>query len=300
MWPRIIEPNLPQLRSLGYTPEILQGMTREQVQGAVAQTEPFVGGGGSGTAEIQNIEAKAKALVGAENPNTKKPYTLEEAKQAIIMLGEGIVPRAGISAQERIALDPDLTEAVAESSSVIKQREKFAEMTGASRANQIDSGYKQIGLIDTGLKNIDDAISAIDEGARSGAIESRFFPSIRAASVKLDQLQNKFALDVISGVTLGAISEAELRLAKEVGLPTNLPEKDLKQYLLDKKASQEKLRAYFEEQIEFLDNGGTIAGFLRSKKRGGQSADAAAPSVSSGTAAPPQVIRFDANGNLMP
>jgi len=41
-WPQILGPNLPQLQQLGYTPEILQGMTREQIQGVVAQTEPLM------------------------------------------------------------------------------------------------------------------------------------------------------------------------------------------------------------------------------------------------------------------
>ena len=41
-WPQILGPNLPQLQQLGYTPEILQNMTREQIQGVVAQTEPLM------------------------------------------------------------------------------------------------------------------------------------------------------------------------------------------------------------------------------------------------------------------
>ncbi len=42
-WSQILGPNLPQLQQLGYTPEVLQGMTREQIQGVVAQTEPLMG-----------------------------------------------------------------------------------------------------------------------------------------------------------------------------------------------------------------------------------------------------------------
>jgi hypothetical protein len=38
-WGQILEPNLPQLQQIGYTPEILQGMTREQVAGVVQQTD---------------------------------------------------------------------------------------------------------------------------------------------------------------------------------------------------------------------------------------------------------------------
>lgn len=41
-WSSILEPNLPQLQELGYTPEILNNMTREQIAGVVAQTEPVI------------------------------------------------------------------------------------------------------------------------------------------------------------------------------------------------------------------------------------------------------------------
>ena len=43
-WGQILGPNVPQLQQLGYTPEMLQGMTREQVEGVVGQTEPLIGG----------------------------------------------------------------------------------------------------------------------------------------------------------------------------------------------------------------------------------------------------------------
>ena len=41
-WSQILQPNLPQLTQLGYSPQQLQGMTREQVQGVVSQTDPLV------------------------------------------------------------------------------------------------------------------------------------------------------------------------------------------------------------------------------------------------------------------
>jgi len=41
-WPSILGPNMQALQSIGYSPEVLRGMTREQVQGVVAQTEPLV------------------------------------------------------------------------------------------------------------------------------------------------------------------------------------------------------------------------------------------------------------------
>ena len=61
----------------------------------------------------------------------------------------------------------------------------------------------------------------------------------------------------------------ELDLAQLVALPTNLEPADLRQHLVDKKTAQEKLREYYKVQVDFLDQGGTIAGFLRQQERGG-------------------------------
>ena len=89
---------------------------------------------------------------------------------------------------------------------------------------------------------------------------------MRAASVALDQIQGEMALDVIGATTFGALSEGELNLAKSIALPTGLNKKELKAHLNAKKEAQEKLRDYFKEQVQFLDNGGTVAGFLRMKE----------------------------------
>jgi hypothetical protein len=148
-----------------------------------------------------------------------------------------------------------------------RQAEKFAELTGSSRAKAIDSGIEKIAKIDLGLSNIDAAIQAINDGAGTGAIEKRF-PSLRAASIALDNIQGRMALDVIGAVTFGALSQGELDLAKSVALPTGLEAPELIKYLNDKKAAQQKLRDYYNEQIQFLDQGGTVAGFMRQKERG--------------------------------
>jgi hypothetical protein len=157
-----------------------------------------------------------------------------------------------------------------EALSKIKQEGKFAEMTGASRAKAIDSGIDKISKIDVGLSNIDAAIQAVNDGAGTGAIE-KMFPSLTAASVALDNIQGKMALDVIGAVTFGALSQGELDLARNVALPTGLDSPELIKHLQDKKVAQTKLRDYYNEQIQFLDQGGTVAGFMRQKERGNSS-----------------------------
>jgi len=133
-----------------------------------------------------------------------------------------------------------------------KQAEKFAEATGAQRSKLIDAGFEKI--------------SKITSGIRTGAIE-KLWPSIKASSVLLDNIRGDMALDVVGATTFGALSKGELDLAKDIALPTGLDDQELKTYLTDKKSAQEKLKAYYNEQIQFLDQGGTIAGFLRKKEQ---------------------------------
>jgi hypothetical protein len=149
-----------------------------------------------------------------------------------------------------------------------KQAEKFAEATGAQRAKLIDKGFESINKANTSLRNIDKAIASLDKGAGVGAVE-KLWPSIKASSVELDNIRGQMALDVVGATTFGALSEGELNLAKDVALPTGLDTAELKDYLVRKKVAQEKLRDYYNDQVQFLDQGGTVAGFLRMKENEG-------------------------------
>jgi hypothetical protein len=113
----------------------------------------------------------------------------------------------------------------------------------------------------------------------------KLWPSIKAASVELDNIQSSMALDVVGAVTFGALSKGELDLAKAVALPTGLDTPELIDWLSRRKVAQEKLRAYYNEQVQFLDQGGTIAGFLR-KKESEQGGDTDAQSTDTPLAQP--------------
>ena len=229
----------------------------------------------------------------------------EDQKKEATLIKLGLSPRAVGSAIQTITA-AGVEELVGDASAVIKQREKFGELTGSSRAKSIDSGFDKIGKINAGIGNIDRAISVLNSGAGVGAIQ-KFLPSIRASSVELDNIQKSMALDVIGSVTFGALSQGELNLAKEVALPTGLSTKELVGHLNRRKAAQEKLRGYYEEQIQFLDQGGSVAGFLRSKDRdSGQALEQPAQDVQAAPASTPApaptqqdrgVIMIDASGN---
>jgi len=189
----------------------------------------------------------------------------EEDKKKARQVKAGLKGRATGSAIQTIS-EEGTAEQIGETSAVIKQRAKFGEMTGASRAKAIDKGFEKIVKIDLGLANIDRAIAAIDDGASTGALQ-QFSPTIRASSVALDQVRNTLALDVLNAATFGALSAEELKLVKETALPTKLSPPELRKWLVDRKNAEQKLKTYFQEQIDFLDTGGTVAGFLRKKRR---------------------------------
>ena len=135
-----------------------------------------------------------------------------------------------------------------------------------SAAGVAKESFKRIGNIRKNMTNLDKGIRLLSEGAKSGAIE-KFLPSIRAASIKLDNLQGELGLDVIGSVTFGALSESELLFAKDVALPKGLDEPELKKWMEDKKAAQQKVLVNLEEAAKFLGTpGNTIADFIGIKQ----------------------------------
>ena len=235
---------------------------------------------------MTDVAGKGKPKAGTKEifwDRMTRGLTQEQVQQAT-MIELGLSPRAVGSAIQTIA-GSGTAEEIGKAEATIAQRKKFGELTGSSRAKAIDNGIERMSKIDLGLNNINRAIGVLEGGAGSGAIQ-KYLPSFKAASVALDHVQKSMALDVIGAVTFGALSEGELSLAKEVALPTGLDGPELIAHLKERRASQEKLRAYFNEQIQFLDQGGTVAGFMREKERstGGEGG---------------QSFNFDAQGNLI-
>ncbi len=231
---------------------------------------PPTGGGLFGSGPSTETRTFQDLIDRLQDPNVS-----EDEKNAV-RVELGLDPRAGTtSGLERRSTDEDLGGAVIEQLAAEAESTEFAKKTGVSRARTIDEGVASIQKIDINNRNLGKAIAAIDEGAQTGAIVSRFTPTVRAATVKLEQVQKLLGLDVIGAVTFGALSKGELDLALETALPTNLDPPELKQWLLDKQAANAKLRDYFSSQIEFVDTGGTLAGFLRQQERGAQTGGAA-------------------------
>jgi hypothetical protein len=81
-------------------------------------------------------------------------------------------------------------------------------------------------------------------------------------------------LDVIGSVTFGALSEAELQLALDTALPTDLSGPALIEYLDRKIVAQEKVAREQQKLAEYLLRGGDLGTYL---------AESGAPSPAGGT-----------------
>jgi hypothetical protein len=219
----------------------------------------------------------------------------EEDKKRARRIKLRLDPGAGVTTgQERIATDPTLTTQVAESQQEIKAAEERGKGEGKSVARVIDESFDKIGRAQANIRNIDRAVSALDKGANTGAVQ-QFLPSITAASKELEQVRSELGLDVIGDVTFGALSKGELDLALETALPTGLDEPQLKDWLLRKKEAQSKLINNLDQAIQFFEDGGTLGewrAFLRGQQ--GAPSDPVQPQEPQG-----QILRFDAQGNLI-
>tara|TARA_Y100000310_G_scaffold342527_1_gene446156 strand:- start:6419 stop:7666 length:1248 start_codon:yes stop_codon:yes gene_type:complete len=210
-------------------------------------------GGGSwqfgSTQTIKDSQGNIFHVTQARNPRTNQVETRYSA------LGEGPAQPVGAV---------DIVSSNGETSDERTTRERETAGYGATQARktkaieaavrQGEAAFEKLEPTRKAISNIDDAIKAIDEGAETGFIASKL-PSIKEASIKLDNIQKRMGLDVISNTTFGALSEGELDLALKTALPTNLKGPALKEWLLAKKTAMNKLHNYVRDAAAFLTSG---------------------------------------------
>ena len=219
---------------------------------------------------LDSKQRKAEAIVGGSNKVHSSTTTPDGT--TIFAMKDGtieVVSVQGVKLQGQAAADAirKSLEYGAEIQGMRAQERGLGDFT----AKQVNQAFAQIGKIKTNIGNIDEAIAAIDAGANTGVIASRF-PNLTAASIQLANIRNTLGLDVIGSVTFGALSEGELNLALDTALPTTLQPKDLRVYLVNKKNAQTKLAGYLSEQATYLSKkGNTLAGWLEKVENRGTS-----------------------------
>jgi hypothetical protein len=90
------------------------------------------------------------------------------------------------------------------------------------------------------------------EQAGTGAIESKL-PTIRAASKELEVIGNELGLNVVAGGKFGQLTEKELELALQTGLPP-LDGPDLADWLRRKMAANAKLMAEYRNYLSWASD----------------------------------------------
>ena len=151
--------------------------------------------------------------------------------------------------------------AAANKASIDIQGQRAGARSGATMAQgQAKEAFVTLGNIRSNITNLDKVATLLDKpGVSTGVIESQL-PTWDASTIELRNMRSRLGLDVVGAVTFGALSEGELNLALDVALPTNLSPPDLKKWVLNKKAAQEKLSNYFSEQVRFLSIPGNTLG----------------------------------------
>ena len=239
-------------------------------------------------AVLQNavqIAQKAGALGGAGASNVQSRFVTEAGTVGLVFR-DGRVEDTGVSVQESFALtdeglafgrgsgqftQPGLQPDALTSQQIIKEQRAARSRKAVSAAEETrlktqasaaikagEEAAKSIKKVDVSINNINRAISALDKGARTGAIQ-RFLPSVAAASVELDNIRNTMGLDIIGATTFGALSESELEFALSTALPDRLNEEQLKDFLIRKRDAQKKARKALANAARQFSQGKTMA-----------------------------------------
>jgi len=244
----------------------MKGPDGKPIPSALQAADLIEGGGPPGAILQSFYQSQNKASTGMANrdyPNGLSVVTQNDGTKKYMKNGVVLTDPTEIEAavQDTIRYDSEL--AGSNRQAVLNQ----------DRASDI---YSKIGLSRKSIQTTDRAIAAIDAGGISGFMAD-YFPSITQASAELANAMDTMGLDVISSVTFGALSEAEMRTAMNIGSPRSLAPADLRQWLVDKKDAQQKAMAALTKAARWFSKpGNTLDGWFDQQAQAG--ANPAAPS----------------------
>ncbi len=132
---------------------------------------------------------------------------------------------------------------------------------GKDIADMARENLASAGLVQSNIINLNDAIEAIDGGAKTGVVY-KMMPNVTEASASLQNAMDRMGLDVVGSVTFGALSEAELKLAMETAVPRDLNPQELRNWLVKKRDAQMKAREGLLEAANHFATGGTLAEWI--------------------------------------
>ena len=147
--------------------------------------------------------------------------------------------------------------AIGETPQAVAEREQKMKLEESDymKAQQVGQDtFARAGTIDGMIGRLNQAYDALLRGGKSGPFQ-QYLPAFDEATASLRQAANQLGIDIINSATFGALSEAELKLALQTGLPTQLDEEELKKHIQRKVAAQVKLRDELVKQARMLASG---------------------------------------------
>ena len=132
---------------------------------------------------------------------------------------------------------------------------------GSEAAKIVTKSYEDMLKIRNNISTLEDAKRALESGAVTGFFQ-QFLPDISRSATELANVRQRLGLDVVSSVTFGALSEAELNMALDTGLPTNMDEDYLKGWVQKRIDAKKKLLLNLQEAAKFLSKGNSIGDWI--------------------------------------
>jgi len=122
----------------------------------------------------------------------------------------------------------------------------------AKKVEWVNGVYKQSANIDNTVRLYKQALEQLDKGASTGRI-AQIIPTTSAVTALLDTIGGELGLDVIGSVTFGALSEGELNLAMDLGMPKDdLSPPELREWLLERIDAKEKASIALKDTAAYL------------------------------------------------
>lgn len=209
---------------------------------------------------MQNLSAFTTAVSDAQNLKTYAPMVDPETGEVYMPAFD---PNTGGATRIPIEGATQLTPAqkiAAEQKSKIDVEQEKTRLSGRESAlkTAVDRGAKlfdKIEPMDSMIRNYDEAIELLSADDANTGIVASYMPSVRDTAIKMDNLIKRLGLDVVGSTTFGALSESELKFALDSAVPKSLESAELKQWFIDKRNGQRKIRAGLQEVATFLSSG---------------------------------------------
>jgi hypothetical protein len=146
-----------------------------------------------------------------------------------------------------------------------QQKARGLAKDAVSRAGQafddIQQNKGEIQILNQGIALL------VEGGAKTGPVHD-LMPDFRVATIRLRNIQQRLGLKVIASVTFGALSEKELKIAMATGLPTKLPPKELRKWMVRRREALIKLNNWLEDSALHLSTpGNNIATWTNKQRR---------------------------------